>query len=368
MSKRKNVKKTERCLKKDKEKIKKDVMLLMKEYDKQTITRDFYRNNGSYSERQVMKIFGTWPELQIYCGLKPSSTSGKVHRAIARHCELDEFRDFYMSEVAPWAGKYERKKKKTGIVTAVVASDFHDIDTDEFSLSVFLDTIKRIQPEHVILNGDIYDAYEFSRFDKDPRRFDIGGRFKFAKNKILKACRKAAPDAQIDLIVGNHEYRLLKLLSGREPALMALMSDVLDLSMSKIFGLEECGINMICKLDLSTWTKSEESSEMRKNYKVYYDCYVAAHEKDFNFGISGTSGHFHKVDITSKANIFGTYTWLVTPAMCHLNMDYIEKMVTGNHGFAIAHIDIDNKKVMQYPVMTSNGFSEVGGKFYRKSK
>jgi hypothetical protein len=342
-----------------------DILSIMEEHDKATVTRAFYEKNGTYKYTEATSLFGTWIEAMTYCGVRDSRAVAKYHRDIAKHNSLDEVREFYHAQVLPNADNFIRKTKKTGYETAIIGSDFHDIDTCPFAIDVMVDTVERYDPKFLILNGDVFDEYEFSRFDKDPRLCDVAKRFDFVKEKIFRRLREAAPDAQIDLIIGNHEYRVLKMLSGSQPYLKDLLGNVMGLSLADMFGLSEFGINLVCKLDLATWSKVEENAELRKNYKVYNGFYTACHDKDWNFGTPGTNGHTHRPSIRTKANIpHGIYSWMNTPAMCTTDADYIHGPITASTGFGMAHFDLTRQKVNQTFFITSDGFVEIGGKFY----
>jgi UDP-2,3-diacylglucosamine pyrophosphatase LpxH len=76
-----------------------------------------------------------------------------------------------------------------------------------------------------VLNGDIFDLPEFSKYTQDPRHFAPVERIKWV-HQFLNDLREAAPDAQIDFVEGNHEFRLLRHLSEATPALMTVLADL----------------------------------------------------------------------------------------------------------------------------------------------
>jgi len=342
-----------------------DIIALREKYPFEDLSRDFYRINGKYSDATWSRHFGTFAQFKRKAGIDKSQLVKTLERGIALHDSLDMFREFYDTEVKPYHGKYERVRSKTGMKTMLIGSDFHDIDTDPFLLGVFLDTAKRLQPDHVILNGDIFDLYEFSRFEVDPRCFDIAGRFDFVKKNIFAPLRKICPDADIDMIVGNHEFRIMKYLADKSPAMKVLLHDVMGMELKDIFGLDKFKINLVAKLDLSAYKVGEQRDEVRENFKVYYDCYVAAHEKDWKFGVSGTNGHTHKPRLESNTNIpMGKITWMNTGCMSKTPVVYQEGKDTYIQGFGIAHIDPVTKQVVQENIVVTGDFAIVAGKYY----
>ena len=344
-----------------------DLLALQKERPFEIISRDFYRINGKYAESTWTKHFGTFAQFKRKAGLEKSRLGKKIEHEIALHDDLDIFRKFYDVEVKPYYSKYERKNKAKGIKLLLIGSDFHDIDSDPFMLGVFIDTAKRLQPDNIILNGDVFDLYEFSRFEIDPRVANIPSRFKFVRENIFRPLRKACPKAEIDLIVGNHEFRLMKLLADKTPALKILLHDVMGLTLADIFGLDEFQINLVAKIDLGAFRVSDVNAELKQNYKVYYNCYTASHEKDWGFGTSGTSAHTHRPEIKTETNIpLGKLSWMNTGSIARTPVCYQEGKNTYVQGFGIAHVDPDKQQVTQELILVTGDFAVVGGKYYHR--
>ncbi|MFZ9960454.1 MAG: hypothetical protein ACO3GP_08680, partial [Candidatus Limnocylindrus sp.] len=63
--------------------------------------------------------------------------------------------------------KRSTKTAETGLT--IVASDFHFPLQDDAAVSIFLETVRRLKPEQVILNGDLPDLLALSRYPKDVR-------------------------------------------------------------------------------------------------------------------------------------------------------------------------------------------------------
>jgi len=104
----------------------------------------------------------------------------------------------------------------------VVAGDLHIPFHDPTALALFIAFCKSIQPDRVFLNGDILDCWEISKFDKPlsikqhlTDELDQGTAF-------FKALRLAVPDAMIDWLLGNHEFRWERFLGSKAPELYGL--------------------------------------------------------------------------------------------------------------------------------------------------
>lgn len=341
-----------------------DLRQVQKEYPDSFISRNFYRVNGKYSDSTWNQHFGTFAQFRRSADLELSRSQQHLEKKIARHAHLDVYREFYTSEVAPWVGKYERKHDNGRIKTLVIGSDFHDVESDEFVLSVFLDTVKRVQPDVIVLNGDVFDMYELSRYDQDPREFRIKERYDFVRERIFKPLREIAPDTQIDFIVGNHEQRMLKLLADRTPAMKVLI-DLMGITFSQLLGLDEWKINLISKNDFAAYSSKEMHEEVKRNYRRYFDTVVVHHFGDEQYALSSVGGHTHKPKMTTMANEAVGPVWQITTgAICKIDASYHEQKVNAQNGFAIVHIDTYERSAVAENILFGKKFTVVAGKYY----
>ena len=275
----------------------------------QVISRNYFRIHGVCSDSTWNRYFGTFEEFKRQAGLKLSRQQHAVERAVAKHASVEHYKRF-AAEREDWAEKYLRIDQKR-FKSILVASDLHDVEIDRFFLRVLLDTAKRAQPDVIVLNGDIFDLPEFGKYNVDPREWDVVGRIKFTQEHILGPLRAACPDAQIDLIEGNHEFRLLRHLADATPALKAVLSDLHGFTLAKLFGLDKYQINYIAKADLKAWTKQDLGSEIQNNYRVYFDsvlCHHFPHAR--NMGLPGVNGHHHRHQVWPMFSpVYGAYEW-----------------------------------------------------------
>ena len=345
-----------------------DLRHLQEKNDGTFITRNKYRINGTYSDSTWNRFFGSFSEFRKQAGLELSRHQQRLERDIAKHAAHDFLREYYVKEIQPYFKKYEKPESKSRYKTMLIGSDFHDIDTDEFVNSVFIDTAKRLQPDVIVLNGDIFDLYDASKYDKDIRELKIVERFDYVKKNIFKPLRDACPDAQIDFILGNHEWRLILLLAAKTPNIRVILSDVMGLSLADVFGLDKFKINLISKIDLAAYNKNDINNELRKNYRVYYGCFVVGHFKDIGFGVSGTSGHCHRPSTETFTNItMGKCFWVETGCMCVTDAEYVMHRDKWGQSFLIAHIDTIEKKVNpEHIIIGSNSVVVHGVRYTRK--
>ena len=335
------------------------------------VSRTFYRNEGIYSESVWNKFFGTFLEFRRQAGLELNRHQHAAERGIAKHAAHDHYSEFYTTQVLPYYNKYEKNITYDGIKTMMIMSDLHDEECDEFFLEVFVDTCRRKQPDIIVLNGDIFDLYEFSRFSIDPRNVKIKQRFEFVWTRVFKALRDACPDAQIDFIMGNHEFRLIRLIADASPYLKVWLSDVMGITFSKAFGLDEFKINWVSKADFSAFTKKDVEDELKKNHKIYFNCYAVSHHPDANLmkAFSGTNGHHHRAAYTSTTNaLLGATSWVQTPAGHVKDAEYLEGFPVWDLGFLEVSINVSKKQVVQKIHQVHDEWSLIDGVLYEKQK
>jgi len=323
---------------------------------------------GEYSEATWNRYFGTFHEFRRQAGLELTRQQHQHERHIAKHASVDHYKNFYTKEIQPYTNLYPRTGKSKQFYTILSGSDFHDIDCDEFALQVFIDTARRLQPDVILLNGDVFDLYEFSRYSIDPRLVSVKERFDYVSNNIFKPLREACPDTQIDLLLGNHEWRLLKHMADRTPNLPGLLSDVMGLTLEDVFRVREYEINLHCKWDLAAWGKKSEAEQIKQNYIVYWNCFVASHIKDFGFGMSGTSGHTHKPDTSLGFSMAmgGPIFWTTTGCLRRVDEDYVMGINKHVNGFAIFHINPSTREVIPENVIFSPHSAAVAGVYYHR--
>lgn len=342
-----------------------DVRNVQEKHPSVYVSRTFYRIHGKYSDATWNSKFGTWAEVRRQAKLELNRHQARLEKDIALHASRDIFRDFYEEEVEPWIGAYQAPADDKRFKKVLVCSDLHDKQLDPFCWSVFLDTAKRAKPDIICLAGDVFDMSEFSRFDQDPRDFSIKESFDFVKEKIFKPLREACPDAQIDFVIGNHDFRILKYLANKTPNMKVLLSDVLGLTMADLFGLPKYKINLVSRFDFAAHTPAEIREEIKNNFVVYYDCLVVDHHGVDNFGMSGCSGHTHRTHMKSGANLCrGPLHWVTMGTMAKIDFAYQERLNKSHQSFCLWHIDLKTKQCQPEHCVFTDESIVVGGKYY----
>lgn len=328
------------------------------------ITRNQFRHHSTISDATWNRHFGTFEEFKRQAALKLSRQQHGMERAIAKHASVDHYRRMQIDR-QDYAEKYV-SDDGSRFKTIIACSDLHDIEIDPFFLRVLLDTIKRVQPNVVTMVGDVFDLPEFGKYTVDPREWDVVGRIKFAHDRILRPMREAAPDAQIDLLEGNHEARMLRQLADATPALRAVLADLHGFTVGKLFGLDEFRVNYVAKANLAAWTKRDFEKELANNYRIYYDtvlCHHFPHAR--NMGLPGVNGHHHRHHVWPMFSpIYGAYEWHQMGCGHKRSASYCEGE-RWHVGFTIINIDTFTRST-SFDYVAVTDFAVSGGKWYHR--
>ena len=327
------------------------------------ISRNWFRANSDISDSTWNRHFGTFQEFKRSAGIDLSRHGGRLEKQIAKHAGHDEIEKFTNQKLG-YIGKYE-KPKSSRWQTVMACSDVHDEFCDPFFRRVFIETVERIKPDILILNGDIFDLAEFSKYGQDPREWNVTRKIRWALD-FIKDCREAAPDAQIDFIEGNHEFRLFRHLAEATPALKTVLADLHGFTIPKLIGLDEFEINFVGTADLKAWTERDIKKELTRNYKVYFDTFLACHFPDRrNLSMAGFGGHHHKHEVWPVRNTRDYPGEFHQMGGGHYRAaEYCDGEIW-NLGFMIAHIDT-KKKIPNFEYVPITDHAVVGGQWYMR--
>lgn len=323
-----------------------------------SITRIFYRSQTEVSDSTWNRYFGTFLEFKRQAALELSRPQHEIERKIAKHVSADHYREF--NKRRDYSNKYDRSSnKKMRVIMG--ASDLHDQEIDPFYLRCLIAAAKMIQPDVINLGGDIFDLPEFGKYGVDPREWDVVGRIKFVHEHILAPLREAAPDAQIDFVEGNHEFRLLRHLADATPALKTVLSDLHGMTIASLLGLDRFEINYIARADLAAFTEADRRKQIGKSYVTYNDALLIHHHPHAaQWGLPGWNGHHHKWLVSHHKNVIkGAYSWMQLGCGHQLRASYTEGEFW-TLGFNICHLNTQTKSAtFEYVNVTDS--AAIGG-------
>ncbi len=343
-----------------------DLLKLSEEFPDRRMTRDFYRKNADIPESAWTGLFGTFAEFVRAAGLEVSRYQNRVRLRTAQHASMDHLRDLNV-EKQEYGDRYLRDDTSR-FKTMIAASDLHDLYCDPFYLRVLVETVRMVDPHVICLAGDIFDVPEFGRYNVDPREWDTVGHIRGGLD-IIAQLREAAPSAQIDLIEGNHENRLIRHIAETSGAMRALLNDLHGFTIEKLFKLDEYEVNYVSMADLTTFTQRQLKDEVAKNYKVYWKTVLAHHfPVGRSKGMPGFNGHHHQHHVFSEYTArMGSYEWHQLGGGHMRAANYCDASKWSN-GFMICNVDTHTESVVFDYTDVGSTFSVSGGTWYYREE
>lgn len=342
------------------------IKLLQADNPDKEVTRKDFRDKTGITDIHWEKHFGTFLEFKAAAGLVAKRLEKRIKSAVAKHSSVDHLKEFN-SQKSGWESFY-LKPNSERFQTILTGSDIHDKLCDPFYRRLFVETAQRVQPQKIILAGDIFDMYEFSKYSKDVRKVNIIEAITWV-HKFLEDLRKAAPNAEIIILAGNHENRLIRYLSEQAPDIMPILSDLHGFTVSSLLGLNKYEVNFISKDSLAVFNESDLKKEIAKNYYVAYEC-VLFHHFPYakNWGMAGVNGHHHNHKVEYKFNVLnGPYEWHQLGAGHIRQASYCEGERWSN-GFCLIHVDTHTKAVQFEYLDVTHSHCVIGGKWYERTE
>ena len=235
--------------------------------------------------------------------------------------------------------------------------DIHAPYQDKQALRCLYSFMKWWIPDEVFVIGDTIDFYQLSRFEKNPDRlFHLQNDINEGK-AILWQIADNAPKAKKFFLPGNHEQRLERFLWSKAAELSGLDS----LKLEKLLELDKMGYKYIPQGRTNyKGTIIKHGDIVRK-----FSGYTARGEFE-STGLSGVSGHTHRLAIHSITNESGEYQWMETGCLCLLEQEYMKgKTPNWQQGFGIGFYKENSKRYNIQAVRIVKGKAMWGGyEFY----
>lgn len=222
---------------------------------------------------------------------------------------------------------------------------FHDgkaIDLLKFFLRDYSDKL-----DYFIINGDLLDCWEISKFSRVPNSGEsLRDEFDWAYDE-LRAIRKIIPNTKIIIVEGNHEFRLKKYIIERAKELYGLRG----LTIQEQLRLNELNIEYIPTL--------EGANKFTHNDFKIGDLYIGHYDKASKYsianlveslGVSFIQGHDHRFSMFSKTFRDGReLIGLGQGCLCSLKPSYIA-FPNWQQGFSVFYKKKDKNRFQVYGV------------------
>jgi len=214
----------------------------------------------------------------------------------------------------------------------VSINDFHIPFHDPKAIDVAFQCVKYIKPIRIIVH-EVLDWYSLSRFDKDPKRkLNLKADLKQAV-ALLEQLRGLCPKTRMIMVESNHDKRLRKYLRTKAEEL----HDLDELKIESLLHLEELSIEYK-KSYTFRGVLFKHGSVVRK-----YSAYTARAELDRE-GVSGLSGHTHRLGMHFETLRGGKYVWMEAGCLCDPKQaEYIDGTANWQPGLAGYSFKKDSK-------------------------
>jgi UDP-2,3-diacylglucosamine pyrophosphatase LpxH len=233
-------------------------------------------------------------------------------------------------------------------------SDIHCPYQDKLALKAMYHFMDWFKPQEVIILGDLVDFYAVSRFSRQPERvLKLQDELDQAVG-VLEQIRQHALKVNIYFLRGNHCDRLKKYL----------WSEAQELSGLRALRLEE-----LLQFDRLKIKYEDKNQIHYKNVIIKHGSivrkfagYTAKGEFEKN-GLSGVSGHSHRLAQYRHTNEADSYIWTEAGCLCQLDADYLEGCrANWQQGFAIGYFKENSNRFLIETVPIINKRAMYGGK------
>lgn len=212
----------------------------------------------------------------------------------------------------------------------LVLSDIHFPYHDKQALMVALRTGKQENVDSILLNGDILDFYQLSKFTKDYRKPSVKAELDIFRY-FIDQLKQRFPDAAIYYKLGNHEVRLDRWIKHNAQ----MFDGMLDLE--HLINFKEANITYLKdnigvkfgKLNIIHGHEVRANGSLVNIARTYYM------KTNSNIML----GHWHQVqEFTTKTLNGDLHGAWATGCLCKLDADYTYGINSWSHGFAIVEL------------------------------
>jgi predicted phosphodiesterase len=238
------------------------------------------------------------------------------------------------------------KANKNILVISDLHIPYHNIE----AITLALNYGKNAQVDTIIINGDLLDFYQLSRFHKDPRKRRVNQELEAAR-QFLQILRFHFKTANIYFLLGNHDVRYQMWLESKAVELLGCE----EFELGSLLRVGELGITV---LDDRTLIKAGKLI-ITHGHLVIRGVFApvnAARGAYMRAKQSVLIGHTHKISEHTETNMDGdiTTTWS-TGCLSELSPDYNPFANGYAHGFAHVRVTDDEGRFSVKNIRIFNG-------------
>jgi predicted phosphodiesterase len=241
--------------------------------------------------------------------------------------------------------KFVIRESRIGIL-----SDIHFPYYDKDALNAAINYLRKWKPECILLNGDIIDAYQLSRFERDIRARSFKYELDMFRNFVIQL-RDLFKNARIVFRQGNHEMRYESHILNRVPELL----DLELFTFENVISAKELGIQVVGnkRIIMAGKLNIVHGHEFARGFAAPVNPARGFFLKAKN---NVLGGHHHQVSQHQEQDINGNIVgaWS-TGCLCELHPKYMP-INNHSHGFATVEnhgssFHVDNLKIIKGKIM-----------------
>lgn len=260
-------------------------------------------------------------------------------------------------------------RKKGELVTALLWGDTHAPYSDPNVLSIFQAIAEDTEPTHLVHMGDGVDCYKLSTYDKDPERLQSQQEEIDMAREHLAAMRKASPRSTMRYLEGNHEDRLRRLLwrlEGPAAVLASLTAFKEAMTWPALLGLKELDCQFV-RYNEQTRKIFLPKFLVKHGNLVRKGSAMTARAEHEKYGMSGASGHTHRLGQFMTRDHNGNQIWIETGCGCDLNPDYCQDPDWQNGALSLT-FEPETGAFEAVSIYVHKGLAVFNGKVYGKRR
>jgi hypothetical protein len=202
-----------------------------------------------------------------------------------------------------------------------------------------------------VLNGDVSDFFQLSRFNTGLERLDRLQEELDVGNAIRRAIRRAAPNAHLVETEGNHDSRIRTYVARHARALTSLSA----LEPAQLFDYGE--------LEIEAYGAA--GFRLRPDFLVKHGSIVrkgagtTAKAELLGAGISGVSGHTHRL-ATHRVGDYVPRQWTEQGCLCRVDPDYVVGVPDWTQGLAVGEFSTRSSAFVVHEVPFIEGRLRLG--------
>ncbi len=317
-------------------------------FNRMEIVREELRNSPTADNRTIArKLWKLHPE--IWKDIDAARSAVRIGRGVMgvkarRECpDIIPKIELPKPDTSGWASHELPEHVKQWLII----SDIHAPYYNRKALTLALQFGRSEGCDGVLINGDLTDYYQASRFEKDPRKRNVAGEIECTK-RVLDQIQNVGAKTII-YKEGNHDARLAAYFMQRCPELFEVIDTHCNLDV--LLGLSKRGIKWVH--DRHTLTHRELTIVHGHEWGRGVFNPVNPARGAFLRAIDNVlQGHCHRTSDHTESTLRNLMVscWS-TGCLCELNPMYQPIANRWNHGFAVLHTSSKKWSVRNYRIV-----------------